>query len=80
MSDNEKLTDSKKWVISLYTALLFLLIASPFMFKLVNSITSLAGVSIANYQGCPNMIGLVLHAIVFALLVRAMMLVKLPGV
>ena len=74
-----ELTESQKWMVSLYSALLFLLIASPFTFRLVNSLTEKVGFTIADYRGCPNMYGLVLHAIVFAVLIRVMMAIPLPG-
>ena len=73
------LTEANKWMISVWSALLFLLIASPFMFKVTNSIFSGLGMSTANGMGCPNWIGLILHAIVFAVLIRVMMLINLPG-
>ena len=76
----KSLNDNGKWMISAYTALLFLLIASPFMFKLVNSLTSMVGVKTCDSRGCPNMTGLVLHAVVFGVLVRFMMDIKLLGV
>ena len=72
------LTETQKWVISLYTALLFLLIASPLMFKITNSVTNLIGWETSE-NGCPNVGGLVLHSAVFLVLVRGLMLVQLPG-
>jgi hypothetical protein len=66
-------TNSEKWMISLYSGLLFLVIASPLMYSLVNSITSAIGVETASENGCPKMVGLILHALVFLLIVRASM-------
>ena len=75
-----ELTDKGKWIISLWTGLLFIVVANPTAFKLVNSITQGVGLSIANSFGCPNWKGIILHGFVFALAVRAMMLINLPGV
>ena len=61
-----------KWRYTFYTAILFMIIASPFMFKIVNSILG-SLVKICDKNGCPTTIGLVLHTIVFALLLRLMM-------
>jgi len=73
MTDS-KIDNEKKWGISLYSAILFLVIASPILFKLVNNLTvNFAGVSIVNENGCPNIIGLILHALVFMIIVRLSM-------
>lgn len=80
MPEHKKELDNRgKWLISLWSALVFLVIAAPFTYKLVNIFTSLIGLDIATNDGCPNIYGLVLHALVFTLIVRAMMEVKLPG-
>lgn len=73
MPNEKSLTSKDKWVISGLSGLLFLLIASPFMFTVTNGITSSFGVTIASESGCPNLGGLLLHAIVFILIVRLMM-------
>ena len=66
--------NENKWLGSLYAALLFLIIANPLTYKLVNSITRLIGIQIVEKgTGCPNIIGLLLHAVVFGLLTRAVM-------
>lgn len=65
--------NTRKWSISVYSGLLFFIIASPFLFKLVNQITTKLGVGIANDNGCPNMAGLLLHTVVFVLIVRLSM-------
>ena len=70
-------SESQKWMISFWSALLFLLIASPFMYRLTNKITSLVGFETSS-NGCPNIYGLILHTLVFALLVRLMMVIPLP--
>jgi hypothetical protein len=68
------ISEANKWMISLWSGLLFFLIASPFMFKLTGGIFSSAGIQIEK-DGCPNLIGVGIHAVVFAILVRLMMLI-----
>lgn len=81
---NKTLTEGGKWAISFWTALLFFAIANPWTFIQVNKITTgLLGPkkgTIASSSGIPNTKGLVLHSFVFAVLVRLMMTVSLPGV
>lgn len=68
-----QVTSRDKWVISIISGLLFLLIASPFLFGVVNEITSKFGIPVIT-NGCPNMAGLVIHSIVFILIVRLLMM------
>lgn len=72
------LSEGQKWMVSLYMLLLFLLIASPFMYRLTNMFTGLFGWT-SSHGGKPNLSGLLLHAVVFAVLVRVVMYVPLPG-
>lgn len=66
----------QKWEISIFSGLLFLLIANPITFRLVNSLTKLIGFQICNAAGCPNTAGIILHTVVFILLVRLSMFIK----
>lgn len=66
------LTNGQKWLVSLYSALLFLLIASPFMYGITGKVSEMVGVATSS-NGCPNLVGLALHAVVFMLLIRALM-------
>lgn len=74
MSD---LSEKSKMLISLYCAVLFLLVASPMMYRLTDRLTSAVGLE-TSVDGCPNLAGLVLHALVFGLLVRLLMLLPKP--
>ena len=47
---------------SLYATVIFLLIASPFMYSLTGSIF---GESIATSKGCPTLLGVLIHSIVY---------------
>ena len=67
------LTSFDKWRFTLYTTILLLILFNPWMYVLVNKlIGSLIG-SIANKEGCPTMLGFVVHAVVFTILLRGMM-------
>jgi hypothetical protein len=66
-------TSKDKWIIALVGGLLFMLIASPFLFQAVNTLTSMIGLQISDTQGCPNIGGLMLHTIVFILFTRLLL-------
>lgn len=72
----QDLSNGKKWLVSLMAGLLFLIISSPIVYKLVNSLTSLVRLKLADKNGCPNVLGLLVHTVVFVLLVRLLMLIK----
>lgn len=65
-------SSEEKWKISLLSAVIFFLVASPMLFRIVNAITSSIGFVLAN-DGCPTYLGLFVHAIVFMLIVRLTM-------
>jgi hypothetical protein len=64
----------KKWMISLLSAFIFFVISSPFLYKLTNSLAKYLKLQLASYDGAPTLLGLVVHAVVFMLIVRALML------
>ena len=68
----EEYGSEDKWKYSLYSAIVFLLISSPYTYMLMNNILG-SFVSISSSSGCPTMVGLLLHAIVFMLIIRGMM-------
>lgn len=64
----------QKLIASAMAGLLFLVIASPFAYQLVSGIVQcLTGMSTAS-KGCPTLAGLILHAVVFAILARVLMM------
>ena len=63
----------KKFLISLMSALIFFIVASPELFVFVRRIF---GVWVASPNGCPSTAGLALHALVFLLIVWGMMNIK----
>jgi len=78
--------EQMKWVFSAIAAALFFIIASPEAYKIVqnyvfNPLTNLmktGAITIADSQGCPKRLGLIVHTIVFLLLVRATMEIHFP--
>jgi len=66
-------SSTKKWSISIYSAFLFLLVVNPFTYKVTQSIFGGVLGKIADANGNPTMVGILLHAIVFLLIVRLSM-------
>ena len=67
------LENRQKWMISLAAAVLAVIVFSPFLFKLVNKLTSAVGLEVADSKGCPTLTGLLVHGVVYLLLVRLIM-------
>ena len=70
--EKEELTSIKKWKYTLMTTIIFLIIANPYTYILVNSLLG-KFVKIASSTGCPTTAGLLIHAVVFTLLLRGVM-------
>ena len=68
-------TAKDKWIVAIIAGLLFLLISSPFFFSIINKFTSFAffGLNTTDSSGAPNLIGLVLHSLIFIIIVRTLM-------
>jgi hypothetical protein len=60
---------------SIHAALLFLIISSPFLYRLVQGILG-AVFTVSGPSGCPTLFGLLLHAAVFGALVYFLMSVR----
>lgn len=73
MSAHKEPNNLDKWRYSLYSALVFILLALPITFK----ITSYAIPAITSSNGCPSILGVVIHGVVFLLIVRLMMNFKI---
>ena len=80
MAKDDNINSRSKWMISLWSAVLFILISMPFTYMATNMVGKLVGVQLASGNGCPTILGLFVHTIVFLLIVRAMMEISLPGV
>lgn len=66
------ITNKSKWIGALILGAVFLLISNGYTYKATNWLTSLVGIK-SSKGGCPNWIGLLLHAVVFILVVRLLM-------
>ena len=69
-------SDGDKWKYTLYVTVLFLIIVNPMTYKLVNYLLG-SLVKICDKSGCPTIPGYLLHAVVFTLLLRLMMEMKI---
>jgi hypothetical protein len=74
-----RMSDSSytKWQISVFSAFIFILVVHPYTYGLTQSVFGGVLGQIANASGCPTMRGLLLHTIVYILLVRGSMDLKL---
>lgn len=65
------LTNSQKWVIALFFAILFFLMASAVAFYISNSVAMCVGLPRLYYfEGGPTILGLVIQSILFLIVVR----------
>lgn len=62
-----------KWRYTIWTTIVFLLIVNPYTYQLTHKLFSGILGSISSPTGCPTMVGIGLHAVVFTLIVRYMM-------
>lgn len=73
-SCTSKPNNMDKWRYTLITTVLFLIVVNPMTYKLTNKLFSKLLGPIANgSSGCPSMVGILLHAVVFTLLLRILM-------
>jgi multisubunit Na+/H+ antiporter MnhB subunit len=71
-------SNEKKWCISLISAILFIIIASPEVFKFTNCILEKSfSISTIDKDEKPTWTGVIIHGIVFLLITRLMMNFKL---
>jgi hypothetical protein len=70
-----KVSNSKKWKISLLAGILFLIISAPLLYKLVDGLLKKIRpeLSVCDEHGCPTPLGLAIHAVVFVILTRLLM-------
>jgi len=71
--EKNKPTSLDKWRYSFYTLLVFILVVNPLTYKIINRILVKMFGKIAEIKGCPNMLGLLTHSIIFLLIVRYIM-------
>ena len=72
---------NKKWLISIYAVVVYVLVSNKYTYDLTNNLSLInQQLATVDEHGNPTVFGFALHTLVFLLLVRAMMEVKLPGV
>lgn len=67
------ISSSDKWMGAVIGGILFAVISSPFAYNLTSSLCEMVGLGETCRWGCPNMTGLALHSVVFALITRAVL-------
>ena len=67
----------KKWQISIFSALIFILVIHPYTYIFTQKLLGGLLGKIADSNGCPTTLGLIIHTIVYILLVRGSMDLKL---
>ena len=67
----------KKWQISIFSAFIFVLVIHPYTYKFTQKVFGGFLGKIAEVNGCPTTRGLALHTLVYILLVRGSMDLKL---
>jgi hypothetical protein len=67
-----KATTGQKWLYALFAGILFAIISSPFVYSLTNQIFTAISPNLNTIElgGKPTLFGLILHAVVFALIIR----------
>ena len=68
----QQLSSQDKWKYTLYTTIIFLLVANPYTYQFTQILLG-KFIRIADKSGCPSLIGFLLHAVVFTLVLRAIM-------
>jgi hypothetical protein len=67
----------KKWQISIFSALIFIVVIHPYTYIFTQKLFGGLFGKIAEINGCPTTLGLIIHTIVYLLLVRGSMDLKL---
>ena len=62
-----------KWIIAAIIAVIFVLLASPFAFRLTNWLFAKIGMPTVTKGGQPTISGLLVHAVVFFIIIRLLM-------
>lgn len=62
-----------KWQITIFSAFIFILVIHPYTYLLTQKIFGGILGKIAELNGCPTTLGLLLHTVVYILLVRGSM-------
>ena len=63
----------KKWQISIFSALIFIVVIHPYTYMFTQKLLGGLIGKIADIHSCPTSLGLIIHTIVYILLVRGSM-------
>lgn len=72
-TDGKKPTSQDKWRWTLLTVIIFIIVINPLTYIIVNKIFNIVGLTISSTSGCPTLLGLTVHTVVFTLLLRYIM-------
>jgi len=70
---DQTLSSNDKWKYTLYTTFVFLLVANPYTYKFVQILLG-KFIKISDKSGCPTILGFLVHAVVFTLILRYIMM------
>ena len=72
----DSIDNQKKWKYSIIAAVIFLIVACPYTYSIVHDLLK-SFVKIIDSNGCPTNAGCIIHAIVFTLILRGVMDLKI---
>lgn len=68
-----KTTQTEKWMFTLYTVVILLVVMNPMTYQFTNGFLSGILGKISSETGCPTWVGFGVHAVVFAGILRGLM-------
>ena len=74
--NQEGRTNMDKWRYTLITSILFFIVVNPYTYKVVHFLLK-GFFKIADKSGCPTFAGVLVHTVVFTILLRGLMEMKL---
>ena len=72
-NDEKELDGNEKWLIAVLLGIVFLIVASPLVFRFSNSIFGYIGWNTTKPSGSPTPFGWIIHVIAFIIIVRLLM-------
>jgi len=77
MSSAANKKGADKWRYTLYTTVLLLILFNPITYKVMNGLLSSIVGPISSNTGCPTMLGFGIHALLFTIILRLLMDLRL---
>jgi len=74
---HKEATSGDKWRYTIYTTIVLLILFNTWTYKLMNKLLSNFVGTIASKDGCPTLLGFGIHALVFTIVVRLLMDMKI---